>query len=464
MKHYIIIGAGSTGLSVGYHLSKHGNKVTIIDKNKRVGGVCSSFDHKDFILDIGPHKLYSQLDGIMPFFKEILAEDNLKVKKKNSLYLLGKCFSFPLKLKNLIMNISLKTVMNGIWMGFGAIPTFFKTTENSKNYTDYFTKGFGRPGYKILFEGYAKKVWGKPESISADLARKRVPVESIPKFISSMLSKKEKSKISADFFYYPKKGCVQVCENMAAEITRNMGEIILGEEVKGIEIKGNKANGVMVGKKIIKGDYVISTSHIDELGKFIKKNIPIEAYDASQRLEYTDVLLIFIFLNKKRLLKDNWIFYLQDDVVFNRVSEQKSFSKFTAPDDKTAICIDMTIPKNSALSKMSDEQIYKKVLKDLKKVKVIDDEKDIYDHLIRKEKKIYPIYDLQYRKNLDLTIKNVNSINGLLSIGRCGLFNYNNMDHCIDMGFTIGKYILEGKEKSHWDDMMKKFDAYRIVD
>ena len=43
----IIVGAGFTGLSAAYHASKKGKKVIVIEKEKSVGGLASTFQFSD---------------------------------------------------------------------------------------------------------------------------------------------------------------------------------------------------------------------------------------------------------------------------------------------------------------------------------------------------------------------------------------------------------------------------------
>ena len=40
----------------------------------------------------------------------------------------------------------------------------------------------------------------------------------------------------------------------------------------------------------------------------------------------------------------------------------------------------------------------------------------------------------------------LDSIN-IYTIGRYGLFNYNNMDHCIDIGIRLASYMKSGEDK-----------------
>jgi len=80
-KKVVILGAGITGLVAAYYFSKSGKyDVTLIEKEEQVGGTAFSFEHKGFTLDYGPHKLYTELLGIMDEKKKV--SPLLKVKKK----------------------------------------------------------------------------------------------------------------------------------------------------------------------------------------------------------------------------------------------------------------------------------------------------------------------------------------------------------------------------------------------
>ncbi len=59
MENYdvIVIGAGISGLLSALTLSKHGNKVLVLEKNKFVGGNCNSYMVDDFQVDTGAHAI-----------------------------------------------------------------------------------------------------------------------------------------------------------------------------------------------------------------------------------------------------------------------------------------------------------------------------------------------------------------------------------------------------------------------
>ena len=69
-------------------------------------------------------------------------------------------------------------------------------------------------------------------------------------------------------------------------------------------------------------------------------------------------------------------------------------------------------------------------------------EEEVKEYLIKKAERVYPILDLEYRKNLKKVLSYTDKIKNLTLLGRQGLFNYNNMDHCIDMSKRIASVIL----------------------
>ena len=97
-KKVIIIGAGIAGLSLGSYLQMNGYEVQILEKESQVGGLCTSWKRKGYLIDgcitwlVGSgenhifHKFWKEL-GIIPKlqfkqseFKRLAPEDNLLIE------------------------------------------------------------------------------------------------------------------------------------------------------------------------------------------------------------------------------------------------------------------------------------------------------------------------------------------------------------------------------------------------
>jgi len=466
----VILGAGVTGLKTAAELAKAGYDVTVIEKNDNVGGMSKSFKYKDYTLDYGPHKFYSQIKGIMPEYKEILGKYCLKIEKTNSLYLLGKYFHFPPNPAQLLFGISPLVLIK---LGLSYNKALIKSTINPKenrSYEDYFINGFGRAGYELLFKGLCEKVWGDPKEISEELARRRIPVPSIKEFIRNAITgAKERPDVSAKYFYYPKQGFGMFTDILHETIKKYDGKIILEATPTEIVTKNNKITKISYkdktgNKKEIKDiDIIISTIHLEDFISLFVPSAPKDALESTKKLKYRALVLCYVFLNKKRALKDNWYFYPERDVCFNRVSEQKTFSPYTVSEDKTVITVEISCDEDSELYKKEEKDIQNIVVEDLEKVDVLKKE-DIIEFFTKKGTRIYPVYNIGFRDNIKKILEFIHNFDNTYTIGRQGLFNYNNADHCMDMANLTANHIIKNGTREEWRKIIEIFDTYKIVD
>jgi hypothetical protein len=58
----------------------------------------------------------------------------------------------------------------------------------------------------------------------------------------------------------------------------------------------------------------------------------------------------------------------------------------------------------------------------------------------------YPYYDLNYKTKLDTVVRFLESEDVSL-LGRTGVFQYNNSDNSIEMGFLLAEKILAGEQR-----------------
>src|SRR3989338_7960783 len=84
-----ILGGGFTGLTAAYYLAKKGHKVTLLEKEKVLGGLAVGFKQPnwDWYLERAYHHLLDSEDDILNFAKEIgFADIIFKETKTSSLY------------------------------------------------------------------------------------------------------------------------------------------------------------------------------------------------------------------------------------------------------------------------------------------------------------------------------------------------------------------------------------------
>lgn len=458
MKKAVVIGAGISGLSAAKKLADAGMRVTVIEQDGMIGGLSASFKHKDMLLDYGPHKLYSQL-AVMDDVKRLMQGRLLEHEKKSKVWLCGRYFNFPLSLVEAGLRLNPFTTLGLGFSYVGAMVGGKKATC----YTDYVTSRFGKKAYDLVFGPYAEKVWGDPSRLSPDMAASRVAAPSLLEMVKrTVFGDKDKPELSAKTFFYPRKGLQELHDVYADEIRKAGGRIVTDCACTGFELTGGKITAVKVkhdGKNHAEAaDIVVSTMPLVPLLKFLPKDEG--ARDAAARLQYKDLALLYIVVNKPRLFEESFLFYPGNDVVFNRISEQKAFSPEMVPPGKTTLCVELTHPD---YVKAPDKEIFDRAVMDLEKTKILKKE-DVADWFIVRVPKAYQIYDLEYKENIATIFSYLDTIENLYSVGRNGAFSYTGMVDCIDMGYKTADFIVSGRPKNQWKDVRTTFYEYKVVD
>jgi protoporphyrinogen oxidase len=106
--------------------------------------------------------------------------------------------------------------------------------------------------------------------------------------------------------------------------------------------------------------------------------------------------------------------------------------------------------EDQLLKEKDNKKFFDYVIDDVKKLEIIDN-KCIKDIKILRIPKCYPIYDINYKKNLNIIKNFINLFKNINAIGRYGSFKYNNQDHSILMGLLVSQNIIENKNNNLWE-------------
>lgn len=466
----VVLGAGIGGLSAGYFLAKTGKfEVTVLEKASVIGGLCASFEYNDFTLDYGAHKIYSVIPGVLDEIQTLMADRLLTLPKKNRLFLRGHLVDYPLKLGNLAGVLGLATFLK---LGFGyafELARGFVRRQPPNSYEDYMIQRFGRPAYELVFEPLADKVWGDPASLHPEMARARVPASGGMEVILKLLGiKKETAETNAENFYYPKKGFGDFPEAMKEYIEASGGRVLLDVDVRELAQEGGKitsVRGTVDGSPAeFESDYVVSSIPLPILGRLALGEENISFISSVEDLQFRHLVLVYVFADRSLALEDQWIFLPEREYIFSRIFEQKQMNPDLGPADQTALCCDFTCIEDSWEWSATDEELAQKTIDDLAKAGFIDAD-EVTGYLVRRTRNFYPRYDLEYVEKMHKVNRHLQQVENLLLTGRIGMYNYNNSDHCVDMGRFIADNLAKGGEPVEiWNTLEKRVADYKIVD
>lgn len=499
-KTIVIIGAGPAGLSAAYQILKGGTGIpVIIEKDSQVGGISKTVNFDGNRIDCGGHRFFTKSQTVSNLWHEILTpqgapsiDDKLLNKDKSfdkngkdperedavmlirnrvsRIFAFNKFFKYPISIEvSTFINMGfVRTVKSSI----SYLLAIFKS-NNCKTLEEFYIKRFGKTLYRIFFEKYTEKVWGKsPKEISASWGAQRVKKLSIINVVKEAIFKKfnknYKTNMTSliDSFEYPKFGPGQLYEEMANRIINMGGKIILNSSISEIIMnsKENKIESITFedkdkNKNLIECDALFSSMPIDELINMLPASKEVK--NIASNLPFRDFITIGVLLNKLKIknktniptlneiIPDNWIYIQDDSVKLGRVQIFNNWSPYIVKDFQNKVWIGLEYFCNvgDRLWEKSDEEFITFAKDELCKIGFASKD-DILDAKIVRVRKAYPAYFGSY-ENFDKVRKYLDTISNLYCIGRNGQHKYNNMDHSILTGIEATKlFTSQSAEKS----------------
>ncbi len=430
----VICGAGPAGLTAAYQLAEKGHAVTVLEADDIVGGISRTARYKEFRFDIGGHRFFTKIRPVQEFWEEILGEEFIDVPRMSRILYNGRFFHYPLKAVNAITGL-------GLWEAGKIILSYIKARlaphEEEENLEQWVSNRFGDRLYRIFFKTYTEKVWGIPcTEIRAEWAAQRIQGLSLAKAILNATSLNRRSptiKTLIAEFRYPRLGPGQMWETCVKRIEEMGGQILMRHEVCGFEALGHEVTAAMVshGGQVerLEAEHFISTIPLAHLIRGLGDAAPHAVVVAAKGLAYRDFILVALIVNKESLFPDNWIYIHTPGVTVGRIQNFNNWSAAMVPvEGVTCIGMEYFCFEGDGLWASEDSRLIELASSELEKLGLCPGGK-VIDGAVVRMPKAYPIYDAEYRGNVDLISGYVDSIPNLHTVGRNGMHKYNNQDH-----------------------------------
>jgi len=447
--HVVILGAGPAGLAAGHELSINGAKVTVLERNDYVGGLCRTVRYKGYKFDLGGHRWFTKNEDLNTWFRRLMGDEIVMVDRISRIYYGGKYFFYPIRFSDILKKTGPFTILHaGVAFMWSALAQSI-TNKPPANMKEAYVAQFGSKLYDMFFRHYSEKVWGRPcEELSSDWVSQRSKGLSIWTLLrESLVGNKEQVTSLIDNFMYPRDGYVRIPERMAEDVQRQGNEVLLGAGV--IRLTYHGANDIEVfyrqngEERSVRANAVLSTLPLGLLVQMLTPACGEKVADAARGLVFRDLVTVNAIFRRKQVSPDTWLYVQDEDVLFGRLHEPKNWSAAMVPDDHhTSVVLECFCTRGDAVWQMTDEQIVQRCLRDLvDKLKFVRDE-DFEDAAVVRTTHAYPVYDLQYAEKISTIKAFLRDFEGLHIVGRGGTFRYNNADHSIEMGLLLGRKLL----------------------
>lgn len=454
MKTIGIVGAGPAGLTAAYKIAEAGFNVTLFEASDSVGGMAKSFELWGQIVDLGPHRFFSNDTRVNKLWLGVIGNNYSMVSRLTRIYYRRTFFNYPLKAFNALKGLGL---LESSLCIFSYIKAKFFPQKNEATFEAWVSNRFGKRLFEIFFKSYSEKLWGiSCKNLDADFAAQRIKKLSLYEAIkSSIFGNQGKHKTLVDEFAYPNKGAGAPYENMAKKFQLCGGKLLLKTTVHSIIPKnqlkqGESAKIILDNGIIYEFDHVISTLPITHLINQMHAPNKIKYY--ANKLKFRNTLLVYLNVNSlQSLFPDQWIYIHSSELKTGRITNFKNWVPGINKNKKeTILCFEYWCYDEDDIWKDSTENIAKIAMAEAYKTGLIPKD-SITNYKVIKVPKCYPVYETGYRKNLQPIEEYLSRKEELSVIGRYGSFKYNNQDHSILMGLLAAENIIDGKQNNLWE-------------
>ena len=448
----VIVGAGPAGLTAAHELTKHGVKPIVFESDSMVGGIARTENYKGFRFDIGGHRFFTKVEEVNQLWFEVLGDEFIEVDRKSRIFFRNKFFDYPLKILNVLTNLGLYESAH-IMLSY--LKWQVRPYKTEDTFEQWVINRFGGRLYWFFFQTYTEKVWGIPcTEIQSEWAEQRIKDLSLPKAIANAFINNNRVTSLINKFHYPRLGPGMMWERFQELVEQNGGTVQMETEVTGVRREGSRIVSVIArsGDQTteIFAENFISSMPLPTLIYQLQPSAPEEVIEAASKLKHRDFIVVALILNKADPFPDNWIYIHEEKIKVGRIQNFRSWSAAMVPNqDQSCIGMDYFCHQGDGLWNMSEGELIELAKNEISELGLAETE-DVSDGTVIRQPKAYPVYDRDYKHNVEVIKDYLRTFENLQVVGRNGMHRYNNQDHSMLTALLAAKNIL-GEKHDLWE-------------
>lgn len=401
-----ILGGGITGLTAAYYLAKDGHRITVIEKEKILGGLAAGFksDRWDWYLERAYHHLFASDRDFLIFAKEI-GFNKIYFKSPTTASLYQPVIQNSQLNNSKITNYGLRILPMDTPIDLLKFPYLNLIDKLRAGIVIFFLKlSPFLPKYKkMTSEEFLKKtmgvnVWNR---LWKQLFRGKFGIYAgiiSASFIWARIKKRTKALgyIEGGFQTF-----IDYVEDLLKSLRVN---VLTGYEIKSINKQGEKF--VINGKSY---DKIISTLPTPVLKRLALNIFPTEYLSRFGKLKYLHAITLIIETDKPILDKTYWLNICTDKIPFMILVQHTNFADKKNYDNNHLAYVGWYVDGDSKLLKMNKDQLLNNILPHLNKISnyelrikkpITSHQSLITNYFLFKAPFAQPIFDKDFEKNM----------------------------------------------------------------
>ena len=363
----IVLGAGITGLTLGYYLNKKSSDFLVFESNGSIGGNISTTISNGFICENGPNTVLMNNMGTKKLISDLQLEDELIYPNANNnkrfLIRNGNLIEIPQSLKQFFRSnfLSCRAKIRIIF------EVFKKKTNSNTSVYEFFRRRFGKEFHDKIIEPFLTGIYaGNTRNMSIKHVLKKIweMEQNHGSIILGFIKKKSRNEIPKSFNF--KKGLRRLSDSIFQVIEK---KIILNSKITSISKIGNSYEIIINNKIKYRCDKLVSTISAYALSDIIYDN---KLSQALKKISYCPMLVLHLGLEKEKIQQD-----ISGFGVLTKPADKRNFLGIifnsqifphVAPIGKDLVTVMIGGARQEELLSLDKEFLFEKVIKDVRKL------------------------------------------------------------------------------------------------
>ena len=403
----IILGGGLAGLSACYHCDG-----IIYEKTQKTGGHASSHEKSGFIFDEGIHVMHTKNQYVLSLMEKLNVD--MEIRERNAWIMShGAMTRYPFQANTFGLP---ENILRDCVDGF--IENDFTDSEKIDSYEDWIYYMFGKGIAEHFMIPYCKKFWGlDARELTTEWVNVRHPRPSTEEVIEGSLREQTKGFGINAIYRYPKKGGFGFLGKRLSDKCKD--SIKVGMEATMIDVLKKEIE--FNHSEVVSYDNILSSLPLPELVKIIP-DAPHEVREAVSRLKTNSIFVVNIGVNRANITDKNWIYYLEKEFSFIRVSFPFNQSDNVAPHGTSSISAEIAYGHGNSLP-TSKDKMADYVINELIEANVIEASDEIIYLDSIDIKYGYVIFDKERKPSIKIVHDYLKSVD-IVPFGRYGMWAY----------------------------------------
>ena len=427
-----ILGGGISAIALAAHLDED---LDILEKSSRTGGLCATIIEDGFTFDAaGPHIMFSKNKEVLNLMIGVLGDNVHQNRRENRIYFKGALVKYPFE--NDLASLPKEDNFDCIY-SYIVNPRANEAPITNLAQWSYVTFGAGIS--EKYFIPYNEKIWNYDANKIGTEFVERIPKPPMEDVLKSSIGISTEGYLHQLYYSYPTMGGFEAIVHAFEKKVR--GTIETSWPVAAVERDGDRWRVTSASGEERTYDILVNTIPIHELVK-VWKDAPGDVHEELAKLKYNSLLNVLIGCKTDPGHNYTALYVPDTNLLFHRLSFPKAFSDTCVPPGGSSIMAEITSNEGDGIWEMSDDALIERVIGEVESIGFVDRESIVYKRLAR-FKYGYPVYDLEYRRNVT-AMREAVAKTGMHLLGRFAQFDYINSDVCVERALKLAGELRNG--------------------